>query len=340
VGSRGVNLSALLLAVLVALPGGEARAHALQPGFLELSTLGGEVWRAFWKVPQVGGRPMPIVAVLPEACEVRRPPELRFDGAAFVAEWVASCPGGLEGGTIVIEGLERTETDVLVRYELAPGVVESQRLTGSSTRFTVPDPQGVWGIAATYGALGVDHILKGVDHLMFVFALLLLVPDRRRLIGAVTAFTVAHSLSLAAASLGWIVVPAPPVEAVIALSIMFLAAELVKPPGQGLRLTERWPWIVAFAFGLLHGLGFARALLEIGLPEGEVPLALFSFNLGVEAGQLMFIALVLVVGALLARLYPVLMSAAAWPGGPSRGIAAYAMGCIAAVWFVERLIAF
>lgn len=335
-----MRLAGLLLAVTLGLGAAEAGAHALQPGFLELRALGGDVWRAFWKVPQVAGRPMPIAAVLPEACDARRPTDLAFDGAAFSAEWAATCPGGLQGGEIRIEGLESTQTDVLVRYELAPGQVESQRLTAMDTAFTVPEPQGAWGVFRTYGLLGIDHILKGADHLMFVFALVLLIRNRRQLIGAVTAFTVAHSLSLAAASLGWIVVPAPPVEAVVALSIMFLAAELAKPAGGGLRLTERYPWVVAFAFGLLHGLGFARALLEIGLPDGEVPLALLAFNLGVEVGQLLFIAAVLLVGALLARLYPVLVSAAARPGGAGRSITAYAMGSVAAVWFVGRVAVF
>jgi hydrogenase/urease accessory protein HupE len=151
------------------------------------------------------------------------------------------------------------------------GAPQVARLTASETAFTIPPPMGPGAVFASYFGLGVDHILQGLDHLLFVFALLLLIRDARRLIGAVTAFTVAHSLSLGAASLGWIVVPAPPVEAIVALSIMVLAAELAQPPGQGLRLTERYPWSVAFAFGLLHGLGFARALLDLGLPEGDVP---------------------------------------------------------------------
>ena len=330
----------LLLALLFGGQAGPVAGHALEPGFLELRALGGDVWRAFWKVPQVAGRPMAIAAVLPENCDARLPPEPRPAGTAFVAEWTASCPGGLQGGEIRIEGLERTETDVLVRYELQPDKVESQRLTAATTVFTVPAPQAAVGILATYGALGVDHILTGIDHLMFVFALLLLIRDRGKLIGAVTAFTVAHSLSLVAAALGWIVVPAPPVEAVVALSVMFLAAELLRPSGKGLRLTERYPWVVAFAFGLLHGLGFARALLEVGLPHGEVPLALLAFNLGVEAGQLMFIALVVVVGVLLGRLYPVLMAAARRPGGWGIGATSYAMGGVAAFWFVGRIAVF
>lgn len=329
----------VLIGLLLALAG-PAAPHALQPGFLDLKALGGNDWRVYWKVPTVGAGPLPIDAALPETCAPRRAEALRFDGAAFVAEWVATCPGGMEGGEIRIEGLERTQTDVLVRYELAPGRAESQRLTAATPSFEVPAPQGWQGVVSTYLVLGVDHILRGIDHLMFVFALILLIRDRRRLVWAVTAFTLAHSLSLAAAALGWIVVPAPPVEAVVALSIMFLAAELLRPAGAEPGLTERAPWAVAFAFGLLHGLGFARALLEVGLPEGEVPLALFAFNLGVEAGQLMFIALVLTAGALLGRLYPVMVAAVTRPGGRGLGAVSYGMGGIAAVWFVGRVAAF
>ena len=331
---------AFLAALLPSLWAGPAMPHALQPGFLDLRALGGDAWQVYWKVPAGAGGPMQIAAVLPETCDPREPGPLEFDGAAFVAAWISRCPGGLEGGEITIEGLELTETDVLVRYELVPGRAESQRLTAASPGFRVPAPQGRLGVVSTYFALGVDHILRGIDHLMFVFALILLIRDRRQLVGAVTAFTVAHSLSLAAAALGWIVVPAPPVEAVVALSIMFLAAELARPEGRGLRLTERYPWVVAFAFGLLHGLGFARALLEVGLPEGEVPPALFAFNLGVEAGQLMFIAMVIIVGFLLRRLYPATMTWATRPGGRGIAVASYLMGSIAAVWFVGRVAAF
>ena len=334
-----MRIGALVTAFLVLLAT-PALPHALQPGFLDLEALGGDAWRVYWKVPAAGAGPLPIEAVLPETCTPRRPETLRLADGAFVAEWVAQCPGGLKGGEIAIDGLELTETDVLVRYELTPGEAESQRLTAATTRMTIPAPQGRLGVLSTYFALGVDHILRGSDHLMFVLALILLIPNRRKLVEAVTAFTVAHSLSLAAAALGWIVVPAPPVEAVVALSIMFLAAELARPEGRGLRLTERFPWMVAFAFGLLHGLGFARALLEIGLPQGEVPLALFSFNLGVEAGQLMFIVAVLVTGALLRRLYPATLAWAARPGGSGLGATSYLMGSIAAVWFVGRVAAF
>ncbi|MHA3977291.1 HupE/UreJ family protein [Halovulum sp. GXIMD14794] len=333
------RLAACCLIWLMVLAGA-ALPHALQPGFLDLKPVNTDIWRVYWKVPTVGAGRMQIDAVLPETCDARSAGQMRFDGTAYVAEWLATCPGGLTGGTITIEGLEATQTDVLVRYETKPGAAQSQRLTPATPAFTIPEPLGTWGIVATYTELGISHILRGVDHLMFVFALILLIRDRRRLIGAVTAFTVAHSISLAAAALGWIVVPAPPVEAIVALSIMFLAAELLRS-GQGkVHLSERYPWVVAFAFGLLHGLGFARALLEVGLPEGEVPLALFAFNVGVEIGQLMFIALVLIVGALLGRLYQRMVNSLSTPGRRGLATMSYAMGGIAAVWFVTRIAAF
>jgi hydrogenase/urease accessory protein HupE len=334
-------LRILLLVVLLApFAAGRADAHALEPGFLELQSLGGDEWRVTWRKPQVGGAPMAIDAVLPEVCDPRRGPAPSFDGRAFLSGWIATCAGGLAGGEIRIEGLEATRTDVLVRYDLGDGQPPSaMRLTAASPAFTVPEIQGSLAVFGSYFALGVDHILKGIDHLLFVLMLLLLIRDWRTLLGAVTAFTVAHSLSLAAASLGWIVVPAPPVEAIVALSIAFLAAELLHPPGEEKRLTERYPWLVAFAFGLLHGLGFARALLEIGLPAGDVPLALLAFNLGVEAGQILFIAVVLALGAALARLYPSVRTAFA-PGSTGLRAVAYGVGTLAAFWVVERVAGF
>jgi len=332
----------LVLVLVAALlwPSAGAFGHALQPGFLELRALDDQTWRVLWKKPAVAGRPMPIDAVLPESCAPRRGLEPRFDGQAYVARWVAACPPGLAGGTIRIEGLERTRTDVLVRYELQPGEGEARRLTAFETAFVVPTAPTSVDVVLTYVRLGVDHILQGADHLLFVFALLLLIADRWRLLGAVTAFTVAHSLTLAAATLGWLVVPAPPVEALVALSIMFLAAELLQRESDGHRLSERYPWVVAFGFGLLHGLGFARALLEVGLPEGDVPLALFAFNIGVEVGQLLFIAFVLLAGSQLRRLYPATLTSALAPHG--RGLAGmgYAIGGVAGYWFVARIAAF
>ncbi len=336
------RLVLLLLAFLLlgTLAPQRGAAHALEPGFLELQHLGGAEWRVTWRKPQVAGAPMAIDAVLPETCDPRRGPQPAFDGRAFLAGWIAACEGGLAGGDIRIEGLERTRTDVLVRYTLdGESAPKAMRLTAASPTFTVPADPGAFGVFASYFSLGVDHILKGIDHLLFVLVLLLLIRDWRTLLGAVTAFTVAHSLSLAAASLGWIVMPAPPVEVIVALSIAFLAVELLHPPGAEKRLTERYPWAVAFAFGLLHGLGFARALLEVGLPQGDVPLALLAFNLGVEAGQILFIAVVLALGTALSRLYPAARAQLA-PGSGGLGAVAYAVGTLAAFWVVERVAGF
>lgn len=334
---RLLSLVALLLAL--AMPTG-GRAHELDPGFLELQTLGGETWRVLWRVPQVDGQPMGLGLELPGNCTPDKAPDLAFDGRAFIAQWVTTCPGGIEGGRIAVPGLERTRTDVLVRYDLIPGRVENRRLTPGTPEFDIPASLGRAGVFATYGALGVSHILSGIDHLLFVFCLLLLIRNGRTLLGAVTAFTIAHSISLVAAALGWIFVPAPPVEAVVALSIMFLAAELTRPEGRGLRLTERFPWSVAFGFGLLHGLGFASALVEIGLPEGEVPLALLAFNIGVEIGQILFILISLITLHLLRRLYPIAVASVMARGKAGARIVGYLAGALSAVWFVSRLASF
>ena len=334
--SRALAVLALVVAILPV----QVSAHALDPGYLELRHLGGTDWGVTLRRPDVQGRPMAIDVALPEGCGPTHGPPPAHDGRAFVTSWVATCEDGLGGGTIRIPGLERTRTDVLVRYTL-PGMEEAQttRLTLSAPSFEVARAQGPWARAQSYVALGVDHILMGLDHLLFVFLLLLLIRRTRLLVGAITAFTVAHSLSLAAATLGWIAVPAAPVEAIIALSIVILATELVQPPGTGLQLTSRFPWAVSFSFGLLHGLGFASALRDIGVPQGDVPLALFAFNLGVEAGQLMFIAAVLTAGFFLGRVGPRPGPVLA-RGGPAFGATVYAIGGLAAYWMIDRIAGF
>lgn len=329
-----------LLSLLALILPGPADAHALDPGYLELHPLGGEEWRVTWRKPQVQGRAMAIDALLPETCEARRAPSPVFDGRGYSAVWITRCAGGVTGGKIAIGGLEHTRTDVLVRFQSGPDApVQTRRLTPVETRFQVPAPQGALGVMASFFRLGFDHILEGFDHLLFVFALLLLVRGQRRIVAAVTAFTVAHSLTLGAVTLGLFSVPPPPVEAVVALSIVILAAELAQPAGQGLRLTELYPWAVAFAFGLLHGLGFASALREIGLPESDVPLALLFFNLGVEAGQLAFIFAVLAAGLAALRVLR-LEHRTLSAGSPTVTITAYAIGTVAAYWMIERVVGF
>ena len=331
-----------LLALLAFLAGAlgfatSSYGHALQPGYLELRLLDKEFYAAVWKTPEIKSRPMKISAVLPESCDARTPAESTWDGTAYVARWTTSCTGGLEGGVIRIDGLDQTRTDVLVRFDFANGINESRRLTPGNSSFTVPILPSRLEVVRTYLVLGFQHILSGIDHLMFILALLILVKGTGRLIVTVTAFTLAHSLTLAGATLGFVNMPGPPIEASIALSIMFVASEIMHSRQGKTGLTERYPWIVAFIFGLLHGFGFAGALAQIGLPQASIPIALLFFNVGVEIGQLFFIACVFAVVALarqttrridLMRLTCV------------RAVPPYVIGSLAAFWTIQRLTAF
>jgi hydrogenase/urease accessory protein HupE len=223
--------------------------------------------------------------------------------------------------------------DVLVRLQRSDGTAQVVRLTPLTPAFVVEDAPRWTAVATTYLGLGVEHILLGIDHLLFVLAMLLLVRSWGRLVATITAFTVAHSITLALATLGFVHVPPQPVEAAIALSIVFVATEIVHGRMGRTGLTERWPWVVAFAFGLLHGLGFASALREVGLPEQAIPAALLFFNLGVELGQLAFVGVVLV---LLASLRSLQLPAPAW----SWRLASYSIGAVAMYWTIERVVAF
>ncbi|WP_286193966.1 HupE/UreJ family protein [Tropicibacter sp. R16_0] len=320
---------------------GMAQAHALDPGYLQLQHLNNGAWQVFWRKPTVQGEPMAIDAVLPPNCApARAEGDPQFDGAAWVSQWVALCPGGLAGQTIVIEGLEATRTDVLVRLSGPEGQALSKRLTADQTGFTVPIEMTGWAVFSSYVALGFDHILEGLDHLLFVFALLVLIRHPWRLVGAITAFTVAHSITLALATLDLIRVPSPPVEAVIALSIVLLAVEILRRRQGGDQLTERYPWLLSFGFGLLHGLGFAGALAEIGLPQGDIPLALLAFNVGVEAGQLAFVAVILVTFAVLRWVAPRVTAVLRDPTSAGTLVMGYAIGGVATYWLAERVAGF
>jgi len=331
-----------ILALMVFLVGAlgfsaSSYGHALQPGYLELRLIDTDLYAVVWKTPVVSGRPMAIAAQLPENCDPRTPGQPIWDGVAYVARWTASCPGGLEGGMIDIDGLDRTSTDVLVRFDFADGVSQAHRLTAGDPSFTVPAQPSRLEVMRIYLLLGIEHILSGIDHLLFVLALLLLVKGTRRIIVTVTAFTLAHSLTLAGATLGFVHMPGPPVEAAIALSIAFVASEIIHSRRGMPGLTEQYPWIVAFTFGLLHGFGFAGALTEIGLPQNSIPIALLFFNVGVEIGQLLFIAGVFAIFALgrqITRRISVPRPAWAWAVPP------YAIGSLAVFWVVQRIATF
>jgi hydrogenase/urease accessory protein HupE len=334
----------LMLATVLAISLAEnAFAHEVRPGYLALRQTDAVTYSVLWKVPAVGDRRLSIHPKFPENCTPIAEP-VNFEAAGSYNERVTlKCTGGIVGGSIAIDGLAATMTDVIVRLSRADNSVQTVRLTPSAPSFTVEAVPGQWEVAATYFKLGVEHILLGIDHLLFVLALIILVKGWRRLVGTITAFTVAHSITLAAATLGFVQVPGPPVEAVIALSIVFVAGEIVHRRRGRSGLTERWPWVVAFIFGLLHGLGFAGALNEVGLPQHAIPVALLFFNLGVEVGQLFFIGCILTVTAravLVAKSQSQNGDIAKRAFAASDAVAAYIIGTVAAFWLVERTLGF
>jgi hypothetical protein len=248
----------------------------------------------------------------------------------------------LAGAEIHVDGLSATLTDVLVRVQHLDGTAQTTRLTPGTPSFVVEAAPSRLQVARTYLHLGVEHILLGLDHLLFVLALLIVVRGWRRVVGTITAFTAAHTLTLAAATLGYVHVPVQPVEATIALSIVFVAAEIVHARRGRPGLTERRPWMVAFTFGLLHGLGFAGALSEIGLPPSAIPLALLCFNVGVEVGQLLFIVCVAAAWAAAAVPFagPKQTELAPRRAAALEMSAAYAIGTVATYWVIDRSLAF
>lgn len=321
---------AFFLVLIITTP---ARAHEMRPAFLDMHEMEQDAFAVLWKVPAMGERRLALYLRLPENCKTQAEPVRTIENNAYLERSFVTCAGSLKGKEIVIDGLRGTLTDVLARIAYRNGTTEVARLTPEQPSMTVTGAQTVWQVASTYFHLGVQHILTGYDHLLFVLALILLIHDRWMLIKTISAFTVAHTITLGGATLGYFSLPQKPVEAAIALSIAFVASELLKiKPGER-RLAEAHPWIVAFSFGLLHGFGFAGALKEVGLPQSDVPVALLTFNLGVEAGQLMFVATVLV-------LWRVLTSLVRVPLGLARTATVYAVGTIATLWLIERLAGF
>jgi hydrogenase/urease accessory protein HupE len=317
----------LVLAAIILSP--IASAHEVRPAYLQIREAAPDTYDILWKTPAQGQMRLALDVILPDACTGVTEPRSILQGGAVLVRWRESCAGGLIGKEIGVSRLDATLTDAIVRYEPLDGSPVTLRLTADAPRATLPARQSWFEVATTYFWLGVEHILLGFDHLLFVFALLLLVSDVRRLVLAITAFTVAHSLTLAGTTFGWVSLASAPVEAAIALSIMFLAFELMRVRAGRNSLTARLPWLASFAFGLLHGFGFAGALREIGIPEGAAPQALLFFNLGVEAGQLAFILGILALGWVWRRL---LQRPPAWAWQTS----VYLIGAISAYWFVER----
>lgn len=364
------------LLLLILLSGLRVMAHEVRPAFLELTETEPGRFEALWKVPAKGGAPLagddiphqpdpeipadtglpqsmpcgcpaptaadlqmgvlPIHPTLPKHVRMAGPPRVERLTGAVIKRWAANTGAeGLHGHEIRIHGLEATMIDVLVRITFADGRVVSRLLRPDSPSFTVD--AGSDSPAKEYLVLGVEHILLGIDHLLFVLALILIVRGTGLLVKTITAFTIAHSITLGLATLGYVNVPSAPVEAIIALSIVFVAREVAVRREGSPSLTERKPWLVAFSFGLLHGFGFAGALSDVGLPPNAIPSALLFFNIGVELGQLLFVAAVLTIlhqSRRVGRVFSVALPS--W----TRRIAPYAIGGLAAFWVIERVTAF
>ena len=315
------------------LPAAHAFGHEVRPAYLDLREEAPGSFDVLFKTPMRGDARLALEPSFSGRVQMATPVISRITDNAMVRTWRLSTNEPLAGQVVRIDGLESTMTDALVRIEFIDGGEWVGRLTPGAPEATIPVWQDGWAVAATYLKLGVEHIMLGIDHLLFVLALILIAPNTRQLILAITFFTGAHSITLAAATLGFVNVPPPPIEAAIALSIAFVAAEIIRARDGKAGIAARAPWVVAFAFGLLHGFGFAGALSEVGLPADRIPLALLFFNVGVEIGQLLFVAIVLALAALfrLAR-RPLPRWAALAPP--------YLIGTLAMFWVIQRVSVF
>jgi len=320
-------------ATLVALVGSLALApaaggHPLAPSLFELREQAGGVVAVRFRTPLVQPPGAALMPELPSLCRARGEPALATDVTSATLTWLADCgPGGLRGAALRVRGLRESGTDALLRVELADGVLVRTVLRPGAESFVIPMRSSRVSVFAAYLRMGFEHLVGGVDHVLFVLGLVLLLRDRRRLLVAVTGFTLGHSVTLSLAAIGFVRVPSGLVEVGIAASLFWLATRLAR----GERTDEPFahPWRMPGLFGLLHGLGFAGALSQAGLPAGEVPLALLAFNLGIELGQLATVAALLLLQAMLA---PWSARTPAWLAHAP----AYAIGTIAAVLIFER----
>jgi hydrogenase/urease accessory protein HupE len=318
-------LIAMLAACTLAAP---VAAHPLAPSLFDIRERNDGLLDVVWKASLLQPRGSDLRPELPAHCAPASAPTAEREGGGMTVRWSEDCgERGIVNESLRVLGLERSRTDALVRVVLRDGRRFQAVLSGADASFVVPERQQPARVAADYARLGVEHILSGLDHLLFVLGLVLLVRSRRSLIATVTAFTLGHSVTLSLAVLGFVHFPTRLVELAIAGSILVLAVELARPSDTG--GLRRRPWVLTFVFGLLHGFGFAGALAEVGLPPGDIPLALLAFNVGIELGQLAFIVVVLTAGALLR---PRAERGPAW----LQAVPTYAIGSLAAMWCLER----
>lgn len=327
-----IRAALLWLMLLLAFP---AAADEFKPAYLQLTERGGGQYDVLWKVPALDEETvLRLKPVFPHGTRDLTPHRRTYANGAAVQRWRIAVPGGLTGRDVRFDGIAMGPVDVLVRLARSDGTEQLERLHPANAVFVAVASPGPWEVVSSYTVLGIEHIWLGIDHLLFVVGLVMLVGSRRTLVLTITAFTIAHSITLALATLGVLRVPGPPVEAIIALSIVFVAAEILHRQQGRTSIAVRKPWLVALSFGLLHGLGFAGALAEVGLPQNSIPLALLFFNVGVEIGQLLFVAALLAAAALVRRV--------TGPPNPrwSTVLPAYAIGGMASYWVFERVAAF
>jgi len=326
------RLAIICLVVLMLAGWGRALAHESQPGLLEIRQLSSDRHEIVWRAPIYYGRPHPASVQLPESWRTVVEPTVRQLPDSALHRRVVEVPGGsIDGSVIRLPGLEATITDVFVRVLRLDGTQSGQVVRPFQPYVELRGERPWYLSSGEYVVLGFNHILMGVDHLLFVLGLLIIVTGRRMLIKTITAFTVAHSITLALATLGYASIPRPPLNAAIALSILFLGPEIVRVWRGETSFTIRHPWVVAFSFGLLHGFGFASGLSTVGMPRAEIPFALLAFNIGVELGQLVFVVLML----LSYRALRVLQFH--WPRWVEF-MPAYAIGSLGAYWTIQRAV--
>jgi len=328
---RSLFVPLIVFIILCAGLSSKAFAHESQPGSLELKQLGSNRYEVIWRAPIYYGRPHPARLQLPDNWQTVGEPTVRqLPDSALHRRIVKVAKESIDGSVIRFPGLEATITDVFVRISRLDGTTAT--LIVRPTRpFAELRGERPWYISSgEYIGLGFCHILMGIDHLLFVLGLLIIVNNRKMLIKTITAFTLAHSITLAIATLGYASAPGPPLNAAIALSILFLGPEIVRVWRGETSFTINHPWVVAFAFGLLHGFGFASGLSTAGLPKGEIPLALLMFNIGVEFGQMAFVALIL----LICRSFKVLE--VHWPRWVEF-VPGYTIGSLGAYWTIQRV---
>ena len=320
-------MSRVIFGLIAVLLSASVQAHRFAPSSLQFTETENARVEMLWKTPLQTTSNIPIRPQLPAGCAVEESSEPVVEGTGFVQRWLLSCDqGGLVGKALAIEGLPENQASALVIYHYNDGRSWQTVLNTEKPSDVVPSAPTAAGVLGSYIVLGAEHIWAGPDHLLFVLGLVLLVVGFRSLLVTVTSFTVGHSVTLALVTLGVFDYPVALVEFLIALSIFVLALE-INAEHKG--WFARFPWVVASGFGLLHGMGFAGALSEVGLPQGQVPLALLSFNIGIELGQIAFIALILALGAGFRRI---------WSTGAPRAtaVAIYFMGGMAAMWCIER----